>query len=141
MLISNSQKPVFKIAPRKSQKQNTTKKTKILKIRIVFWLQFFQSRDICLIQHFLQTLNANAKKTVQFQTFCKKEKVNFLTISIVLRFIPINFETFKPPSVQATGNQQRRGIQPLASCPLKKKQCLIFHPKNVTLWCNAYFQE
>ncbi len=41
MLISNSLMPAFRNAPNKSKKQKTTKKctkTKILEIRIVFWL-------------------------------------------------------------------------------------------------------
>ncbi len=41
MLISNSLMPAFRKAPNKSYKQKTTKKctkTKILKIRLVFWL-------------------------------------------------------------------------------------------------------
>jgi hypothetical protein len=44
---------------------------------------------------FLKTLKANAKKTVHFQTFCKKEKVIFLPISIILRLIPIK-DIFQP---------------------------------------------
>ncbi len=57
----------LKNAPKKSEKQKTTKKCtkeKILKIRIVF-----------LAVAFLQTLNANAKKTVHFQTFAKNKKL------------------------------------------------------------------
>jgi hypothetical protein len=52
----------------------------------------------------LYTLNANAKKTVHFQTFCKKLKVIFLAISINLRLIPIEIPKksikLKPPNVR-----------------------------------------
>ena len=40
------------------------------------------------------------KKLYIFKHFAKSKKVIFFQISIILRLIPIKFETLKPPNVQ-----------------------------------------
>jgi hypothetical protein len=48
--------------------------------------------------HFLHALGADAGGAVHFRAFCGGWEVVFLPVSIVLRLIPIKFETLKPPS-------------------------------------------
>ncbi len=61
-----------------------------------------------------------------------------MPISIVLRLIPINFETFKPSSAQttSTGTQQSRANSKLS---VEKSNVLIFRPKKRNLMVQRLF--
>jgi hypothetical protein len=70
------------------------------------------------------------RKTVHFQTFCKKLNVICLPISITLRVIPIKFETLKSPSVRGDAesfrcSQRTKRLDFAISAPLVKAFLLI----------------
>ncbi len=63
-----------------------------------------------LFSHWSIPLKYKCEKNCTFSNILQKVKSHFLPISIILRVIPIKFETLKPPSVGSYQGWGREGL-------------------------------
>ena len=66
-------------------------------------LIFFKKKFFGVIIALFAYFKCKCEKNCTFSIILQKVKSYFLPISIILRLIPIKFETLKPPSIQYTG--------------------------------------
>jgi hypothetical protein len=64
-------------------------------------LIFFKKKNLWVIIALFAILKCKCEKNCTFSNILQKVKVIFLPVSIILRVIPIKFETLKPPTIFA----------------------------------------
>jgi hypothetical protein len=67
-------------------------------------LIFFKKKNFWVILELFAILKCKCEKNCTFSNILQKVKSYFLPISIILRVIPIKFETLKPPTVKPLKN-------------------------------------